>query len=158
MLTCPAARLMMAAGMKNGDILRGPPCNMALCSRSMTSNPPMPEPICTPTRSAKAPVTCRPHLHGLMRGGKSKVDKARHFPRFLLVHKFERIEVLHLGSEGDRKTCRIETGDGGHPALACKQIVPDLRCCVANAAQQPNARDYDAPLQGYLPPFAFFSM
>src|SRR5579884_780145 len=98
------------------------------------------------------------HLHGLMRGSKSKVDEARHFLRFLLVHKIQRIEVLHLGSEGERKSCRIEAGDGGHPALACKQIVPDLRRCVAYAAQQPNARDYDAPLQGYLPPFAFFSM
>ena len=45
MLTCPAARLTMLAGMKNGEILRGPPSISAVCSRSMTSKPPMPEPM-----------------------------------------------------------------------------------------------------------------
>src|SRR5229473_1622912 len=52
MLTCPAARLMIEAGIKNGEILRGPPSSRALCSRSITSKPPTPEPICTPTRSS----------------------------------------------------------------------------------------------------------
>ena len=50
--TWPAARLMMAEGMKKGEILRGPPCIRLACSRSMISNPPMPEPIKQPTRSA----------------------------------------------------------------------------------------------------------
>ena len=45
METCPAARLTMAAGMKKGEILRGPPSRSAECSRSITSNPPMPEPM-----------------------------------------------------------------------------------------------------------------
>ena len=49
--TCPAARLTIDPGMKKGDILRGPPAIIAECSRSNTSNPPMPEPMCTPTRS-----------------------------------------------------------------------------------------------------------
>src|SRR5258708_24037147 len=52
MLTCPAARLMIAAGIKNGEILRGPPSSRALCSRSITSKPPTPEPIWTPIRSS----------------------------------------------------------------------------------------------------------
>src|SRR5271155_498511 len=52
MLTWPAARFTMVPGIKNGEILRGPPCSMARCSRSITSNPPIPEPMCTPTRSA----------------------------------------------------------------------------------------------------------
>src|SRR5271155_1878935 len=42
----------MVPGIKNGEILRGPPCSIALCSRSITSNPPIPDPIFTPTRSA----------------------------------------------------------------------------------------------------------
>ena len=62
MLTCPAARLTMEAGIKNGEILRGPPCSSAECSRSMTSKPPMPEPMCTPTRSAISGVTSRPDI------------------------------------------------------------------------------------------------
>src|SRR6202022_3479438 len=57
METWPAARLMIAAGMKKGEILRGPPSISAVCSRSITSNPPMPEPICTPTFSAFSAVT-----------------------------------------------------------------------------------------------------
>ena len=60
MLTCPAARLMMAAGIKKGEILRGPPSSRFECSRSITSNPPMPEPICTPTRRPFSGVTARP--------------------------------------------------------------------------------------------------
>src|ERR1700689_5265519 len=52
MLTWPAARFTIVPGIRNGEILRGPPWSMALCSRSITSNPPIPEPMCTPTRSA----------------------------------------------------------------------------------------------------------
>src|ERR1700687_6127490 len=55
--TCPAARWTRAAEMKKGEILRGPPSMSAVCSRSITSNPPMPEPICTPTFSAFSGVT-----------------------------------------------------------------------------------------------------
>src|SRR3954453_19442544 len=57
METWPAARLMIDAGMKNGEIRRGPPSRRALCSRSMVLNPPMPEAMKTPTRAAFASVT-----------------------------------------------------------------------------------------------------
>ena len=50
--TWPAARLMMDAGIKNGDNRRGPPSSNALCSRSIVEKPPMPEAIKTPTRAA----------------------------------------------------------------------------------------------------------
>ena len=47
----------MADGMKNGEILRGPPSSSALCSRSMVANPPMPDAMNTPTRSrSPAPI------------------------------------------------------------------------------------------------------
>ena len=48
--TWPAARLMMVAGMKNGEMRRGPPSMSALCSRSIVLNPPIPEAMNTPTR------------------------------------------------------------------------------------------------------------
>ncbi len=54
--TWPAARLMMEAGMKNGEIFRGPPARSASCSRSMLVNPPMPDPTNTPTLPALASV------------------------------------------------------------------------------------------------------
>jgi hypothetical protein len=56
--TWPAARLMIAEGMKNGEILRGPPFSSASCSRSMVMNPPMPDPIYTPTFGALSAVIC----------------------------------------------------------------------------------------------------
>src|SRR6476646_7019030 len=58
--TWPAARLMIADGMKNGEILRGPPSSSARCSRSMVVNPPMPEAMKTPTSGALAGVTAKP--------------------------------------------------------------------------------------------------
>ncbi len=54
--TWPAARLMIAEGMKNGEMRRGPPSRYARCSRSMVPKPPMPEPMKTPTRGAIAGV------------------------------------------------------------------------------------------------------
>src|SRR5262249_12273640 len=55
--TWPAARLMMAEGMKNGEIFRGPPSRSALCSRSIGVNPPIPDAMNTPTRGARSGVT-----------------------------------------------------------------------------------------------------
>src|SRR5262245_9025043 len=51
---------MMADGMKKGEIRRGPPSRYALCSRSMTPNPPMPEAMKTPTRGASCGVMLKP--------------------------------------------------------------------------------------------------
>src|SRR5687767_6997464 len=58
--TCPAARLMIDAGMKNGEIFRGPPASSASCSRSMLMKPPIPEPTNTPTRPAFSSVIGSP--------------------------------------------------------------------------------------------------
>src|ERR1700687_2363477 len=49
--TWPEARFTMAEGMKKGEILPGPPLSSLPCSRSMMSNPPIPEEIYTPTSS-----------------------------------------------------------------------------------------------------------
>src|SRR5579864_1634867 len=55
--TWPAARLMIADGMKNGEIFRGPPFKSAMCSRSMVVNPPMPDAMKTPAFGASCAVT-----------------------------------------------------------------------------------------------------
>src|SRR5436853_2849883 len=57
--TCPAARLMMAEGIKNGEIFRGPPSSSALCSRSIVVNPPMPDAMNTPVRVLRGGVISR---------------------------------------------------------------------------------------------------
>ena len=51
---------MIIAGMKNGEMRRGPLSSSVWCSRSMVANPPMPEPMKTPTLVALAGVICRP--------------------------------------------------------------------------------------------------
>src|SRR6195952_2859066 len=51
---------MIADGMKNGEILRGPPSSSALCSRSMVVKPPMPDAMNTPTRVAMSGVILKP--------------------------------------------------------------------------------------------------
>src|SRR5258707_4770 len=48
---CPEARFTIAEGMKNGEILPGPPFSSLPCSRSIMSNPPIPEETYTPTSS-----------------------------------------------------------------------------------------------------------
>ena len=52
--TKPAARLMMDDRMKNGETRSGPRSSRMRCSRSITSNPPIPLPMTTPTRVAFA--------------------------------------------------------------------------------------------------------
>ena len=47
----PEIMLMIEAGMKNGEILRGPPFNQLSCSASIVSRPPMPAPVTAPARS-----------------------------------------------------------------------------------------------------------
>ena len=162
METWPAARLMMAPGMKKGEILRGPPFEQAVCSRSMTSNPPMPEPMWTPTRSCvfgrdlEAGV-----LHRLLRGGEGEVDEAAHLPGFFFFDEEERVEVLDLGGEADGRTRRVEGLDLGHAAVASEQAFPDFGGGFADPADQAEAGDDDATCSDclhYLAAFWFFSM
>src|SRR6266852_5662834 len=48
---CPEAKLTIADGIKNGEIRPGPPFSSFPCSRSMMSNPPIPDETYTPTSS-----------------------------------------------------------------------------------------------------------
>ena len=56
----PEIMLMMVPGMKNGEILRGPPASNSLWVCSIICRPPMPEPMLTPIRSAFSGVTWMP--------------------------------------------------------------------------------------------------
>src|SRR4026208_396141 len=86
--TCPAARLMMADGMKNGEIFRGPPSRSALCSRSMVVNPPTPD--------ARAPLA-RHRQSGIVDGelaGRDRVlDEDVHLLDVFLFDEAQRIEA-----------------------------------------------------------------
>ena len=56
----PEIMLMMLMGTKNGETRRGPRSLMTRVVSSIVPMPPMPEPICTPMRSALASVTSSP--------------------------------------------------------------------------------------------------
>ena len=91
METCPDARLTMVAGMKNGEMRPGPFSSSVLCSRSMTSNPPMPLPMYTPTRSA----FCGVHFEagackGEIRRRDGELDESPHLLDFFFLDVMER--------------------------------------------------------------------
>ncbi len=74
--------------MKNGEILRGPPLSRFMCSRSITSNPPMPDPMCTPVRVDnlfRDLQACG--FHGLVRGRQGQVDEAAHLSSILFSRR-----------------------------------------------------------------------
>ena len=169
METWPAARLMMEPGMKKGETLRGPPVSRLMCSRSMTSKPPMPEPMWTPTRSwLDSSMTEAGVGHRLCRGGEGEVDEAAHLAGLFFVDEEERVEVLDLGGEADGMAGEIEGLDLGHAAAAGEQAFPDLGGGFADPADEADAGDDDATpllvLHGlrlghcYLAAFWFFSM
>ena len=98
--TWPAARLMIADGMKKGEILRGPPSSSALCSRSMVVNPPMPEAMNTPTRGACSGVivSCASSIANC--DGRNRVlDEDVHLLDVFLLDELQRVEALDLARD-----------------------------------------------------------
>ena len=80
---------MIAEGMKNGEILPGPPCISLMCSRSMISNPPMPEAMYTPTSSRS---DCS-GFHSAMRTAKSALARANWMKRPIFFSSFFSIQM-----------------------------------------------------------------
>ena len=144
--TWPEARLMMADGMKNGEMRRGPPSRNARCSRSMVVNPPMPEAMNTPTRGAISGVIGQPRIvHRELRRGDGVLDEDVHLLDVLLVHERQRIEALHLGGK-PRAECRgVELGDRPRPALTGQQAVPGGLGPDAQRGHQADARNHNSP-------------
>ena len=95
--TCPEARLMMAAGMKNGEMRRGPPSRNAWCSRSIVVNPPMPEAMNTPTRGAIAGVIVSlASSTANCEAAIGVLDEDVHLLDVFLLDELQRIEALHF--------------------------------------------------------------
>src|ERR1039458_4160172 len=65
-------------------------------------------------------------LHRLLGCAKGVVDEAPHLARFLLVQEFERIEILDLGSKGDRESRSVKTLDRRNATGAGQQLPPQL--------------------------------
>ena len=98
--TCPAARLTIDERMKKGETRSGPRSSSSRCSFSMTSNPPMPLPMMTPTRVAFAGSMTSPDSSiAIDRRGHRELDEAGALLDVLLVEPVQRIEMLDLAGE-----------------------------------------------------------
>ena len=125
---CPEAKLIIAAGMKNGEMRPGPPCRSLECSRSITSNPPIPLATYTPVNSAISTVI----FNSDMRMAKSVAAASASwmnrgdFLELFFLGPVERIKVADFPGDGAIEGGGIEMGDRADAALARQQILPDL--------------------------------
>ena len=82
-----------------------------MCSRSMVVNPPMPEPMNTPTRGAISGVIVELGIvHRELRGGDGELNEDVHLLQFLLLDPLQRIEALHLARKPRRRTPTRRSG------------------------------------------------
>ena len=123
--TWPAARLMIADGMKKGEILRGPPWSRAMCSRSIVMNPPMPDPMNAPT-SGRVLVGDRQLriVHRELGRRDGVLDEEVHLLDLLLLNPVERIEPTDFGGDLRRVSRDVELGNPRHARCARHQIRP----------------------------------
>ena len=146
--TWPAARLMIAEGMKNGEILRGRPRGSALCSRSMVVNPPMPEAMNTPTRGADLRRDRQLRVvHRELRRRDRELDEDVHLLDVFLLDELQRIEVLHLAREPRRERRRVEAGDRADAARCPRRAHPSSPGADADRRHQADAGHDDSPAQ-----------
>ena len=106
METCPAARLMMAAGMKNGEILRGPPSSRlhVLALDDVESADAGADVDADPLGVFRSDFRGRTSCIASSRGRDRQVDEAAHLLEFFFFDELERIEVLDLGGDAGRES------------------------------------------------------
>ena len=114
--------------MKNGETRSGPRSSSSRCSRSMTSKPPMPLPIITPTRvrSPESPSGRSRPRH--RRRGQRELDEAPAFLDFFLLDPLQRIEAFHFAGEPRRVARRIEHAYRPDPRLSGQDASQVARC------------------------------
>src|SRR5712671_923212 len=141
METCPAARLMMDAGMKKGEILRGPPSISAVCSRSITSNPPMPDPICTPTRSSFSGVIFNSDIWI----ASSDAASARWMNRPIFLTSFF---SMNLSGSKDFTSAAIwqAKADASNPVMRSTPLLPASKAGHTSAVVLPTAQIIPKPV------------
>ena len=144
--TCPAARLMIAEGMKNGEILRGP----ALEERAVLA------------LDGGEPADARADEHADARGDLGRDRQLRvvdrelrrrdrelnedvHLLQFFLLDELERVEALDLAGEPGRERCRVESRDRADAARARAQRIPVFLSAHADRGHQPDAGHDDSP-------------
>ncbi len=148
METWPAARLMMEAGMKNGEMRRGPPCMNAWCSRSMVPNPPMPDAMNTPTRVEMSSVTDNPASSiANCEAAMANWMKTSIFLTSFLSMNFSGSKLLDLAGDARGELRRIEMRDRPDAAASGAERIPVRLCAYSKRRHQADARDDDSPAQ-----------
>ena len=139
---------MIVEGTKNGEILRGLcAARNALCSSSMVSRPPMPEPVMTPARSRSSGVEVEPGVgHRLRTGRDAVVHELVHAPRFLGRQVLLELEVTHRTAEVARKGTHVEARDRRDTADAVHDIGPRLGEAAAHRRDNTHTRNDYATL------------
>ena len=118
---------MMVAGMKNGEMRRGPFSSRILCSRSITSNPPMPLPIYTPVRSASSSFELSARRFGArIRRRDGELDEPPHFLDFFFLDVLGGVEVLDLTGDAAVEAGGIEGVIGRCRFWPAPMACPDL--------------------------------
>ena len=126
---------MMADGMKNGEILRGPPSSSAVCSRSIVVNPPMPDAMKTPTRGAfSGVIVSAAVVHGELRRRDGVLDEDVHLLDVLLLDELQRVEALDLARDAASANCVASNCViGPMPLLPAQQRRPVGLACRCRA-------------------------
>ena len=159
METCPAARFTMAAGMKNGEILRGPPFEQRpVLALDHVESADAGADVHADTFGVLGRDLQAAGLHRFIRRREGEVDEAAHFLDFFFLDEIQRVEVLDLGGNLARVSGGVELGDSSDAALAREQVLPDFLRGVADSTDQANAGNYDPPRQTYFPPFECLPM
>ena len=118
--------LMMVAGTKNGEILRGLiALRYSLYSASMVPRPPMPAPQIDAAAGRVGPGEIEPGVgDGLHAGGDAVVHELVHAPGFLGRDVLADIEVAHLAADAHWKGRHVEACHRADAALTAQHGVP----------------------------------
>ena len=101
----------------------------------MMSNPPMPEPMCTPTRFVVFRRDLQAgHLHRFLRRSDGEVDEPAHLLHFFFLDEIQRVEVLDFG--GDL---------AGEAAMASNCVIRPHRSCLRARSFQTSRVEFPTP-------------
>ena len=128
----------MVAGMKNGEMRRGPPSSR----RRMLA---LDDVESTDAGAYENPGTIRDFrghsrpdiLHRKAGGRQGKLNKAAHLLQFFFFDEPGRIKALDLSGEGGGKAGGIKMGDGACPLLPREQILPGFLGTDTNRLTKP---------------------
>ncbi len=146
--TWPAARLMMAAGMKNGEMRRGPPSRkrtVLALDRAEPADARRDEDA-GPDRHLRADLQPR-ILHRELRGGDRELDEDVHLLDVLLVDELQRVEVLDFARDARRELGGVEPGDRADAAPSRAERFPVRAGPDAERRHEADARHDDSPAQ-----------